>query len=304
MTSQYEPDAREGRPSDDAADTLWNVSDPYRIEGPATIQVSGGRTSGFMLRRILDAHGGTLPDDVIPTFCNTGLEHPATYRFLQDMEREWACPITVLEYRSEGDNHGVRVLPSVCEADREGRPFEQLIEAKKYLPNPVTRYCTMELKVRTSNRFCRQVMGWDEWECAIGFRADEQRRVAKMRGDVKAERMRAPMAEAAHTAADVLEFWRGQNFDLLLPGGDNTFGNCVGCFLKGAKKLEKIGMTDPGYLEWWAQQEERAPGRGAGATFRNDRPTYRQMLTQLTIQGRLFDGDALDDSLPPCYCTD
>lgn len=33
-------------------------ANPYHIEGPALISVSGGRTSGFMLRQILDAHGG------------------------------------------------------------------------------------------------------------------------------------------------------------------------------------------------------------------------------------------------------
>lgn len=35
-------------------------ADPYLIEGPARIRFSGGRTSGYMLKHILDAHGGTL----------------------------------------------------------------------------------------------------------------------------------------------------------------------------------------------------------------------------------------------------
>jgi hypothetical protein len=41
------------------------MTDPFHIEGPAIINVSGGRTSALMLRRILDAHDGTLPDDVV-----------------------------------------------------------------------------------------------------------------------------------------------------------------------------------------------------------------------------------------------
>ena len=40
-----------------------------------------------------------------------------------------------------------------------------------------------------------------------------------------------------------------------------------------------------------------------GSTFRSDRPTYQQMLTQLTIQGRLFD-DRIDDDTVPCTCFD
>ena len=39
------------------------------------IHFSGGRTSAFMLWHILEAHGGTLPQDVKVVFCNTGKEH-------------------------------------------------------------------------------------------------------------------------------------------------------------------------------------------------------------------------------------
>ncbi len=33
---------------------------PYLITGPAQIGISGGRTSGHMVYKILEAHGGTL----------------------------------------------------------------------------------------------------------------------------------------------------------------------------------------------------------------------------------------------------
>lgn len=48
------------------------MRNPCKIEGPAVISFSGGRTSGMMLRAILDAHGGTLPADVRVLFANTG----------------------------------------------------------------------------------------------------------------------------------------------------------------------------------------------------------------------------------------
>ena len=57
---------------------------PYKIHGPAIISFSGGRTSGFMLRKILDAHDGKLPEDVIVCFQNTGLEHPLTYEIVKE----------------------------------------------------------------------------------------------------------------------------------------------------------------------------------------------------------------------------
>jgi len=46
----------------------------FLITGPAVISFSGGRTSAYMLWRILQAHGGILPDDVVVCFANTGRE--------------------------------------------------------------------------------------------------------------------------------------------------------------------------------------------------------------------------------------
>ncbi len=39
------------------------MSNPYRIETPFIVSFSGGATSGFMLRKILDAYEGELPGD-------------------------------------------------------------------------------------------------------------------------------------------------------------------------------------------------------------------------------------------------
>lgn len=278
---------------------------PYLIHGPAIISVSGGRTSGFMLRQIIDAHGGKLPDDVRPVFLNTGREHEATLQFLKELGERWT-PIVWLEYRFRPI---VPAYPDVkpprhyfvevdyCSASRKGEPFAALIAARSYLPNPVTRFCTTELKIRTAERYALS-LGWDGYTNVIGLRADEQRRVARMNGDTKSENVVMPMAQAGHTLADVLAFWKTQPFDLMLPGGDNTFGNCDLCFLKGRAKLDKIMRTMPEAAEWWASQED-----ATGGTFHKDRPTYRQMMTQLTVQGRLLD-DAIEDDTLPCSCTD
>lgn len=278
---------------------------PYHIDGPAIISVSGGRTSGFMLRKIMDAHGGKLPADVIPVFCNTGLEHEATYQFLHEIEQRWT-PIVWLEYVHRPDEdehkHWFKVV-SYCKASRNGEPFTQLIKAKGMLPNPVTRFCTSELKIRTGNRYAQSI-GMESWNRAIGLRADEQRRVHKLTGEGR-EEVVCPMYQAGHTKADVLEFWKSQPFDLKLPGNDNSFGNCQLCFLKGIHKLAKIVQTNPDAAKWWIAQEERQDIQptGNGRLFRLDRPTYKQLLTQITVQGRMFD-DAIEDDTVPCACTD
>lgn len=270
----------------------------YRIDQPALISVSGGRTSGFMLRKIIDAFGGTLPPDVIPVFCNTGREHEATLQFLKEIGERW-CPIVWLEFRFIADDlHPVTTFEVVdyCSASRNGEPFTQLIQKKSMLPNPVTRFCTSELKIRTGNRFAESY-GMTEYTRAVGLRYDESSRVAKIKGDTKNENVVCPIHAARHTLADVRAFWKSQPFDLELPGDDNAFGNCDLCFLKGRGKIEKVMRTDPSRVEWWAAQE------AGGNTFRIDRPTYRQMFTQLTVQGRMFD-DAIEDDTLPCQCTD
>jgi len=37
------------------------MNNPYRITEPSIISFSGGRTSGYMLKKILNAFGGKLP---------------------------------------------------------------------------------------------------------------------------------------------------------------------------------------------------------------------------------------------------
>jgi len=125
-----------------------------------------------------------------------------------------------------------------------------------------------------------------------------------MKGDIAAECVVLPMAQAGHTLKDVMEFWATQPFDLQLPGDNPAFGNCDLCFLKKRAKLENVMRSAPERAEWWAQQEERGLADGmSGGRFRLDRPTYRQMLTQLSVQGRLLD-DVIEDDTLPCACTD
>jgi len=212
------------------------------LDRPAIIAFSGGRTSGFMLRQIIDAFGGTLPEDVIPCFQNTGLEHCATYSFIRAAEERWGVPIKWLEYqRAEGKPTFVEVRPET--ASRNGEPFDALIDSRKFLPNPVTRFCTSELKILAAKRWAAS-MGWTDWTMAIGLRADEPRRVARLKGDRAAEHVIAPMAQEGHDLADVQAFWASQPFDLNLPNDDSAFGNCQGCFLKSRARLQRVARRD------------------------------------------------------------
>lgn len=273
---------------------------PYLIDRPGIVSFSGGRTSGFMLRQIIDAFGGTLPEDVRVCFCNTGLEHPKTLDFVHEVEVRWDVPVHWLEYRVTDDAHDFAEVTFET-ASRNGEPFSALTAQRGHLPNPVTRFCTTELKIRTTKRYV-QSLGWPEYTNAIGLRADEPWRVAKMKGDIKAEHTVMPMSDAGHTLADVLAFWKAQPFDLDLPGGNNAFGNCVGCFLKGAPRLLRLMKEEPAHFEWWKRAEaEAARTATTGARFRSDRPSYAAMLEIARTQGVM---DFEQEEAVACHCTD
>jgi 3'-phosphoadenosine 5'-phosphosulfate sulfotransferase (PAPS reductase)/FAD synthetase len=262
---------------------------PFRIDPPFLLSFSGGRTSGMMLQRVLDAWGGTMPVGGHVVFANTGREHAATYDFLEDVERHW-CPVTWLEYRPSGF-----AVVTADTASRDGQPFAELIAKRKYLPNPITRFCTSDLKVIPMRKYMAS-LGQDDFTSIIGLRADEPRRVARLRSDPTRD-IAMPLADAGVTANDVRAFWREQPFDLRLPNDDPAFGNCDLCFLKGAARVERVIRAEPERAAWWVEQE-----RLRDARFRKDRPTYAQMLTQITVQGELF-GDK-DDTAIPCDCTE
>lgn len=272
---------------------------PYRIDGPAILSVSGGRTSGFMLAKIVEAHGGTLPEDVRPVFCNTGLEHAATYEFLRQLG-ERVAPITWLEYRHTAGAHTFEPV-TFDTASRKGEPFEALIRRTGMLPNPVVRKCTADLKIRTAHRYVKS-LGWTSYTDCIGLRADEQRRLAKVRSDNAMREVSCPIARAGHHLADVLAFWRAQPFDLELPGNDNAFGNCTGCFLKSRARLQRVFRAEPEQADWWIRMEAMAlSSKPSGARFRNDRQSYAAQLEIARTQSVMFDEE--EDALP-CACTE
>ena len=70
---------------------------PYKIDEPALISFSGGRTSGFMLWKILQAYNGKLPEDIWVVFANTGKEAPETLDFINDVSEKWGVHINWLE---------------------------------------------------------------------------------------------------------------------------------------------------------------------------------------------------------------
>lgn len=274
------------------------MRDPFVIDEPTVISFSGGRTSAYMLWRVLQSNNG-LPDEAIVCFANTGKEEEATLEFVRDCSVNWNVPIHWIEYRAEDPKFAEVTFET---ASRNGEPFEQLILKKKFLPNPVTRFCTIEMKIRAIHKFLKS-KGWKHNENMdwVGIRADEPRRAAKI------ARERTPLVTAGITSKDVGKFWSEQSFDLGLPNvnGKTLHGNCDLCFLKGAGQTLSLIAEKPERAIWWARMETLVQTSdksfGDGGRFRKDRPSYKQMMSYAENQSDFF---GMDDESISCFCGD
>jgi 3'-phosphoadenosine 5'-phosphosulfate sulfotransferase (PAPS reductase)/FAD synthetase len=265
------------------------MGNPYLIQGPALISFSGGRTSAYMLKQILDAHGGTLPEDVHVTFANTGKEREETLRFVHECATRWGVTVRWLEFRSRKVSLPIDARfeeVGYNSASRSGEPFEALIRDKQYTPNAVMRWCTAELKVRVMKWFM-QSLGYKNWINVVGLRHDEQHRVAKSRKPNKEAWTNAlPLDDAKVSNRAVRAFWAAQDFDLqLLP----FEGNCDGCFLKARPKLWEIERTCPGTLKWWSDMEGVAGGQFVTEY------SYAELISDVRRQPDMFAGGLFDD---------
>jgi len=280
---------------------------PYLITEPTSISFSGGRTSAYMLKMILDAHNGVLPKEAIVCFANTGKEEEATLKFVNDCSVNWNVPIHWLEYQDH-DEPALRYKEVTYEtAARNGEPFEALIRKRQYLPNPVTRYCTAELKIRTMACFLVQTGLFEDWTKSdvenlsgwMGLRYDEARRAAKI-----SDKRRIPLFTAGVTIKDISEFWGKQPFNLELPtyNGRTLAGNCDLCFLKPANQVATLIAEKPERATWWANMEGLALAtRASGNVFRQDRPGYASMVKFAADQKTIFDPD--EEGIA-CFCGD
>lgn len=257
------------------------------------ISFSGGRTSAFMLYKILEAYKFSLPDSCKVVFANTGREMPETLDFVQRCGEEWGVPITWLEYkiiRDHEKNKNRRSFDIVNHnsASRNGEPFEALIKAKQTLPNNFQRFCTIEMKISTINKFLKST-GWTSWVNTIGIRADERHRMRE--NPEKNLTNWFPLAEYNIGKKDIMAFWKQHSFDLKVTPG---FGNCDGCFLKSEKNLATLWRLHPDRAKWWAKFEDMVHGKkNMPRTFKKNR-TYNEIGDFVSRQGDwIFDTEGV-----------
>lgn len=221
------------------------------------ISFSGGRTSAYMTKMLLDHFSDKY--DFIVTFANTGLEHEKTLEFIHNCDKYFGFNTVWLEAeinleKGQGTTHKTVTYET---ASRNGEPFHAMIQ-KYGIPNPSYLHCTRELKLQVMHSYLRSLgINHKDILTAIGIREDETRRVNKKAADVK---ITYPLIDLFPSdKQDILNWWSFQKFDL---GLDEWDGNCKGCFKKSFKKIFKQLDSDPTVLDFHIEMERKYPQVG------------------------------------------
>jgi 3'-phosphoadenosine 5'-phosphosulfate sulfotransferase (PAPS reductase)/FAD synthetase len=255
-------------------DKKCELADPKNEK--LVVAFSGGRTSGMMLRYILD----TEEQQPLVLFANTGRERDETLDFVHNVEKQWDCPVVWLQLTlAPPDISFIKCIPSertrvsyaksklvfwyeqvdytsACRHKDSDSPFDKVIANRAILPNAVSRYCSSEMKVRTMQRYLWH-NGIYRFRNAIGFRSDEPDRAYDLIYSSDRNKdchLEFPLMRMGMTKEDVDLFWKQQNFDL---GIQSYEGNCHLCFLKKRRSLLRLIHEKPELAEWWRQIEEQ-----------------------------------------------
>jgi 3'-phosphoadenosine 5'-phosphosulfate sulfotransferase (PAPS reductase)/FAD synthetase len=264
------------------------------------ISISGGRSSAMMLKIMQD--NGLIDDKTVIVFANTGKESLATLDFIQECSTRWGLVIHWLEYLPIAPFFKV-VDYHAC--SKKGEPFESLIVRKGYLPNPVKRVCTAELKIKVIKRFIRSLGHKGLIPMYLGLRYDEPTRVAKKKESnskgKESEYYYCPLYDLRITIKDRDAFWASQPFDLSI---SSHYDNCDLCFMKGIGTLVNQIRLNPESINWWKQMESivKNTRKKSDGTFYKNR-SYSDLEKLALNQSYLFKDVPSTQSIT-CSCHD
>lgn len=232
----------------------------YPLKDRISISFSGGKTSAYMTKMLLDHFRKHEPQrEISVVFANTGQEHEETLKFVERCDREFGFGVVWLEASVDprrGKATGYKIVDFET-ASRKGEPFEEVI--KKYgIPNKSYNHCTRETKLAPMIAYYND-LGWKPggYSVAIGIRADEIDRVS-----IKTMEKGGfyPCADAGVTKDDVRGWWATQDFNLGIP---EQLGNCTWCWKKSLRKLMTLTQTHPEIFEF-PRRMEREHGLSGG----------------------------------------
>jgi hypothetical protein len=250
------------------------------------VSFSGGRTSAYMSKLMKAVYADKY--ELLFVFANTGEEHENTLRFVDHCDKEFGLNVVWVEADVDQRKRratGFRVVTFETAARSGiGGPFEDVI-AKYGIPNRSYPHCTRELKLRPIYAYAASI-GWKrgEYECAVGIRADELRRV---RPNAAAEGIIYPLVHLHPVdKQDINGWWDEQPFNLEI---EERWGNCKTCWKKSDAKLFANMDEDPDAFEFNRHMErnysESGAGTGVRVFFRHGRSTSQLFASRLAAEG-------------------
>jgi len=199
-----------------------------------------------------------------------------------------------------------------------GKSFDEVIVRgdKKYLPNKMQRFCTVEMKIEPIKNFWFENIK-EPVETRIGFRANEIRRMKNMierteedgfsydkfiigkheNGNNKWKKMKYqkpvfPLIDDQIMKDTIDNFWIDK------PVRFAYLNNCVGCFHRNPLLLNYMSKKEPLKFEWFAEQE-----RTMGYVSQNG--GFVTGLTYDKIKNYTFTQNLFDEDFNECdsgYC--
>jgi hypothetical protein len=216
------------------------------------ISFSGGRTSAFMTKWILESEKYKDFDKVV-IFANTGKEREETLEFVDRCDKEWDLNVVWVEAKAiHIKGKGVTFkLVDFETASRNGEPFEDVIKKKGFFPNQNAPFCSEMMKTIPINKFMKTIC--KDYYSAIGIRADETQRV-NWENAKKKKYIYPLITDFRVDESYIRTFWSNQCFDLKLKDYE---GNCDNCYKKSIRKLMTLAIENPTSFDWWAEMEKR-----------------------------------------------
>lgn len=221
------------------------------------LSFSGGRTSAYMTKYMLDTYKGVY--NFIVIFANTGQEHPKTLEFVNNCDKYFGFNTVWVEaivHHGERKSNTAKIVTYET-ASRNGEPFEESIK-KHGIPNVAFPHCSRELKSNPIANYIKS-LGYKkkDFKLAIGIRADETRRVTKSRKyDIQ---VIYPLVDLDVDKDFVLAWWKEQLFDLEIQEQE---GNCTWCWKKSDKKHFMNIKNNPAWYDFPRQMEKLYPHVG------------------------------------------
>lgn len=210
-------------------------SAPCVVEKKTIVAVSfsGGRTSAYLVHCMEQRR--LAGEDVRYLFMDTGAEHPETYKFIRNVVKHWKIDLICLRVVVNpvlGQANSYRQI-SIDEIGPDLQPWRDVC-SKYGTPYVHGAFCTRTMKLEPFERYCKDQ--FEDFETWLGIRADEPLRL-KPREDIHY------LAEVCDfDKQDVIDWWKKQPFDLVIP---EHLGNCVFCVKKGINKIALAARDEP-----------------------------------------------------------